>query len=176
MSLTKIYCVRHLATEWNKKNILQGSADIPILKESKSIPANLPSSISTESMPVFVSTYIRTFQSAMCYGFTNVTISSYLDEIDFGYYEGRSKDLLLRDKNAKWRDDPFNGCLKDSLNNLECRIDAFINLLKKENINECLIFGHGAWIRLAIAKYRMNKKEAMNTFIINNSQIEEIVC
>ena len=168
MSGIKVYAIRHLQTDWNKKNLLQGSTDIPIIKK---INVELNEEVlKLVNLPAFSSTLLRTQQTALLYGFSEVKISKYLDEMNFGDFEGKDKYNLQKNKEAKWEDNPFYGSLAIELQELEKRIDSFKNLLRSSNINEAVVFGHGAWIRLAIAKYKLRNKNLINTFKVENSE------
>lgn len=168
MSGIKVYAIRHLQTEWNGKNLLQGSTDIPII-DNKNLELN-KDLLKLSNLPAFSSTLIRTQQTALCYGFSEVKTSEYLNEMNFGDFEGKDKHHLLINKEAKWEKNPFCGSLSSNLLELEERIHSFKCLLKSSNIHEVVVFGHGAWIRLAIAKYKLNNKNLMNTFKIENAE------
>lgn len=170
----KIYLIRHLPTEWNKKGKLQGSRDIPIdLTLVKNYQAEIQKNqqVLTKVKPfqhVLASSLVRTQQTAKIYGYIAET-DSLLDELDFGIYEGRPKSSLLGDYIHDWYYNPEAICLGESLVSFKKRIVAFID--KYKTVDNLLVFGHGSWIRALLSIHKTNSLREMNQITIKNNQL-----
>lgn len=87
--------VRHLPTEWNKKQLLHGKRDIPILPVTEETITSIQSNLERlKKQPSFdialASTLQRTQQTAALYGI-QPEIDGLLDELDFGPFEEKQK-------------------------------------------------------------------------------------
>jgi probable phosphoglycerate mutase len=163
----KVYLVRHLATPWNAKGVLQGRKDISI--DGVSGGCECSQSKLPIGVKVFTSELVRTQQTAKVYGFSDYEINSLLNEFDFGDFEGRPKSDLLAWNDCAWRDSPSSVCLGESILHLKRRIFDFLSLYLEEP--EILIFGHGCWIRLLYSCYLIGTEAIMNRLCIENGQV-----
>lgn len=167
----EITLIRHLPTEWNRKQKLQGKKDIPLLpiseKERIEINKNLEI-INTQSYDyVLSSNLIRTKQTADLYGFTP-TPEPLLNELDFGPFEGKSKEELLQKHGVQWIENPVILNLGESVLNLENRINLFLD--KYKEASSILAFGHGSWIRACKSYFKYGHINHMNKIIVRNNE------
>jgi len=168
----QITLIRHLPTEWNKKEMLQGRKDIAIsavtdeaLKEisnNKQILETLP-----PTDLVLASTLSRTHQTARLYGYEPES-ERLLDELDFGPFEGKSKQELRERFGDLWTDSPRELVLGESLKNLEQRIEVFLE--KYHPYHHILVFGHGSWIRAMVSYWQYGNINHMNKITVGNNQ------
>lgn len=169
-----ITLIRHLPTEWNKKQKLQGRQDIdisiPTEEFIKGIHSNqkLLKKIAPFDL-VLASTLKRTRQTANLYGFEPES-EALLDELDFGPFEGGPKERLTEALGDKWIESPKGLVLGESLENFEKRITAFLE--KYRTYSNILVFGHGSWIRGMISYNRFDDINRMNKIhFLNNACI-----
>ena len=167
--------IRHLPTSFNKKGLLQGKIDNPILpiseKENKIIKKNLNFIRSTYSNPkIIVSELKRTQETALIYGFESYTIDTRLNELDFGSYEGKEKSLLIFE-NPDWLTTPLTLRFGEEMKSFNSRVVDFLESTKKE---ELVVFGHGAFIRAAISISNYGCISKMNQIEIKNNQLIRI--
>jgi len=101
-----LYFIRHLPTEWNNKGILQGHNDISITSISEEnnflIKNNLLEIESIEFDIVLISKFIRTEETALAYNITEFQSEILLNELNFGKFEGKPKELMLKEISDKW--------------------------------------------------------------------------
>lgn len=167
----EITLIRHLPTQWNEQQILQGTRDIPILPISSS---DLKKAKENQQLLqeqnfdlVLCSTLQRTRQTAEAYGFESMA-EALLDELDFGPFEGRAKHELFKEHGRAWVDHPSTLMLGESVANLEKRITLF---LKKYNHSKhLLVFGHGSWIRALISYHKYGHLNNMNKRSVQNNE------
>ena len=90
-----------------------------------------------------------------------------LDELDFGPFEGDSKETLVETLGEQWFENPKRLVLGESLENLENRI---VNFLDKYMIfSNILVFGHGSWIRGIISYNQFGDINRMNKITFSNN-------
>lgn len=168
----EITVIRHLPTEWNRQQKLQGRQDISILPVTEAIEKEITKNQQLlKSLAPFdlilASTLIRTHETANLYGY-RPEAESLLDELDFGPYEGRRKDELTHDYGQQWVETPKEIVLGESIAQLENRIVLFLK--KYQEYNHILIFGHGSWIRGLLSYCRYGDINNMNKVIVANNQ------
>jgi broad specificity phosphatase PhoE len=168
----QITLIRHLPTDWNKKQKLQGRQDIGISPLTGDIQKEIVLNqqfLKTHSPFEFVlaSTLKRTHQTAQLYGYKCET-EGLLDELDFGPFEGLSKEKLIKEYGDKWADNPKELVLGESIKNLEERIVSF--LAKYKESTNILVFGHGSWIRAIISYHQYGHINNMNKITVNNNE------
>ena len=169
----KIFLIRHLETALNTKKILQGRRDIPILTPSSSTQKQISKNRRLlEDVNGFDHTLIsrlkRTRMTAELYAAENITVEPLLDELDFGSYEGRKKEILLAEQKL-WFTDPASLTLGEPLLFLENRVAQFLK--KYKEAKTILAFGHGAWIRAFVSYVEHGNIGKMNSLEIANNQI-----
>jgi len=169
----KLYLIRHLPTEWNKKNLLQGKKDISILNISNEDKLQMEKNlqlIDTQRFDkVLTSTLKRTQQTASMYGYDVFQAEPLLDELNFGIFEGLPKSKLIEDTNNSWIEDPKTLVLGESLQSFEDRLILFLS--KYRRYKKILIFGHGAVIRALISINNSTNIDSMNKIEIQNNSI-----
>lgn len=169
--------VRHLPTEWNKKQLLQGKRDIPLLPVTEetitSIQRNLEKLKKQPSFDIaLASTLQRTQQTAALYGI-QPEIDGLLDELDFGPFEGKTKATLFRQDGENWLADPQKSILRTNIEDLEERIKLFLEKYKK--YHHVFVFGHGSWIRAMLSFVQFGNLKQMNRLTVENNMLIQIL-
>jgi broad specificity phosphatase PhoE len=167
----QITLIRHLPTEWNVNTWLQGRQNIKILpmteRDQLEMVKNQNNLIRLQPFDIILaSTLKRTQQTAKMYGM-NVVTEPLLDELDFGKFEGRPKEELLRELGESWLENPRELQLGESVIHLENRIVDFIK--KYISYDNILIFGHGSWIRAFISLVQNGHINGMNRIHVSNN-------
>lgn len=169
----KIYIIRHLETEYNKKGVLQGRWDIPILapsaKTRKQINKNKKLLDEVGRFDhILISQLQRTRMTAELYTNEKLAVEPLLDELDFGCYEGFTKEAFLAEQ-TQWLTNPLSMTLGESLLAFQCRVSQFIQ--KYTGAKTLLAFGHGAWIRAFLSYVEHGNINKMNSIEVINNQI-----
>lgn len=164
--------IRHLPTEWNKNQKLQGKRDIEISLVTEDVLAGIEENKRLLKLlapfdRVLASTLKRTHQTAYLYGYTCET-EALLDELDFGVFEGEPKVKLLERYKDSWIEKPEELVLGESLQNFAGRIVSFLEKYKDQK--NVLVFGHGSWIRAAVSLSRFGHINNMNKIMVENNE------
>lgn len=167
-----ITLIRHLPTEWNKKQKLQGRKDIDIITNTAEFQDGIQANqeILKEMAPfdlVLASALNRTQQTAKLYGF-KPEIEGLLDELDFGPFEGIHKEKLFQAYGEKWVENPRELILGESIINLENRVISFLG--KYRLYDTILVFGHGSWIRAIMSYHHFGDINQMNKVTLLNNE------
>jgi len=145
----KLIIVRHFPTKWNIKGLLQGKRDISVIdvcaQEIAEIRSLLHELLEEEPDIILVSSLSRTQQSAKILGFNDYQIEPELDELDFGEFEGLSKDELINRYGDNWSVSPGDMVLGEPVIKLKDRIRKILDKYSDKKVILC--FGHGAWMR-----------------------------
>ncbi|MBM7585584.1 putative phosphoglycerate mutase [Bacillus pakistanensis] len=168
----QITFIRHLPTQWNEKTWLQGRRDIGLspITEIFQEGINHNQQLLKMLIPfdlVLASTLKRTHQTAHLYGYQAET-EALLDELDFGPFEGRTKEKLHEEYGEKWIENPKELVLGESIMNLEERIKLFLD--KYKEANNVLVFGHGSWIRAIVSYIQYGHINKMNQITVANNE------
>ncbi|RTR35996.1 phosphoglycerate mutase family protein [Robertmurraya yapensis] len=167
----EITLIRHLPTKWNLQAKLQGKRDIPILPISEDVQEKIHHNLQLlegkSFEHVLSSTLTRTRQTAQVYGFDTKS-EPLLDELDFGPFEGRTKEELILQYGRLWSENPRELVLGESLLNLEKRIILFLE--KYKEATNILAFGHGSWIRALSSYYQHGHINQMNQVTVLNNE------
>lgn len=161
----ELLLVRHLPTEWNETGRLQGRADLPIARSAEFDSEVLQRIQGFGPDVSWCSTLRRSRDSARAAGVRDYRESALLDELDFGPFQGVPKEVLMRETEGRWHSRPFSTPLGPALLDLEKRVGAFLELCVATGSRH-LVFGHGAWIRLAVMTVRGLDRDRMNTLEI----------
>ncbi|GAB6037209.1 hypothetical protein JCM15519_17680 [Fundidesulfovibrio butyratiphilus] len=158
--------IRHLPTAFTLERRLMGRRDeplAPLTEEARQgIARNLALLARGDRIEaVYTSTLKRTRQTARAYGFAAHEPTPLLDELDFGQYEGLSKDQFEIATGGLWKTAPHRLTLGEPLDALCQRVEAFLCLVSKRK-GPVLAFCHGAWMRAAIALVRHGDARLMN--------------
>jgi broad specificity phosphatase PhoE len=102
---------------------------------------------------VITSSLKRTQQTAQLYDYTEFTIESLTNELNFGEFEGQDFQLFQKTVGTQWLTNPQQLILGETLIDFENRINTFLN--KYQSYSQLLLFTHGVWTRglLSIIKY-----------------------
>jgi len=167
--------IRHLQTPLNQQKILQGQRDEEILTPSQSVKQSITQNqhIISQHAPfekVLVSNLKRTLMTAQAYGYdaSQCIIEPLLVELNFGPFEGKTKQDLLQVHGDQWVNDPGGLTLGEPLTELAERIRTF---LQKYQHNNILVFGHGSWMRALISLHEQGDLSTMNKMTIANNQL-----
>lgn len=171
--------IRHLPTAYNQQGLLQGKRDEPILPLT-ALNEDLLAALEKNKIvlsefvieTVLCSTLKRTHQTAIAHHYSSFTIDPLLNELDFGCYEGKSRQQLLKDHGEQWQHDPTNLVLGESMQHFSQRIQDFFEKYQKDAQNSnVLAFTHGAWIRAARALWVTGSLKSMNENKIANNEL-----
>ena len=168
----QITFIRHLPTEWNERTLLQGKRDThlmpvtsfnrnKILDNKKQLEKVRPFDL------VLASSMKRTQQTANHYGYEG-RIEPLLDELDFGEFEGKPKDEIIKKYGDIWFENPREITLGERMTDLEKRINTFLN--KYQDYSNILVFGHGSWIRAFLSYVRFGHINEMNKITVENNE------
>lgn len=165
--------IRHLPTDYNVQGLLQGKLDIPIAPLNDELQARITENCEQlkSYQPfehILCSPLIRTQQTAAAHGY-QATTEALLQELDFGPYEGKTRDAMLREIGNAWFDDPASVELGESMNTLLKRIQQFFT--QYQNQGNVLAFTHGAWMRAARAWSEQGTLKTMNLSPIPNNAL-----
>lgn len=168
----QITLIRHLPTEWNNQQRLQGQRDIKISSPSKEILQGiLENKKDLEQQEPFdyilSSTLKRTKQTAALYGYKPKP-EPLLDEFDFGPFEGKEKELLLKVHGDKWNESPSELTFGEGMSHLHQRILTFLE--KYKHSANLLLFSHGTWTRALISFHHYGHIDNMNKLVVHNNQ------
>ncbi len=169
--------IRHLPTKWNNEQKLQGKKDrkIASLSEEDEIIIRGNKEILKKLSPpdiVLTSTLQRTKQTAEIYGY-KAKEEPLLDEIDFGKFEGKTREEFLEEVGLQWFTNPKRTVLGKQIEDLEERIQDFIEKYKQYDC--VLIFGHGAWMRAFISYIKNGHVIAMNLLSVKTNELVHLV-
>lgn len=174
----QITLIRHLPTEWNKYGRLQGQRDIPvsfedslqmepsILGNQKQIEQSGPFGI------VLASSLVRAQQTAEIYGYADAIIEPLLNELNFGAFEGRPKQDLIKHFSDDWFRQPLQIKLGESVADLENRVRLVLH--HYGDFQRVLIFGHGSWIRALLSINRYGNINHMNQVKVDNNELIQL--
>jgi len=171
--------IRHLATRYNQQGLLQGQRDEPILpltNNDQTLQTTLNANkVRLNNLPinqVLCSTLKRTQQTAAVYNYHETLVEPLLNELNFGFYEGKSRQQLLHDYGESWQNDPrdlvFGESMQDFLLRIQAYFEKYQHNLQYENI---LAFTHGAWMRAARAWWVTGSLQTMNQIKVANNEL-----
>lgn len=163
---TRLILIRHGETEYNRKKRYSGSTDIAInsvgIRQSKAVVDKLK----REHIDViYSSNKLRAKQSAkIMFPGKRIILSSKLAEIDFGVFEGLTRDQMISlypKVFASWIKHPYKARIPkaETLLQLCKRISAEINkIVRNSNGKNIAIVFHGAAISVFI-NYILHKRD-----------------
>lgn len=176
LDFMKLFLIRHQKTLWNLEGKLQGRFDKNDIIRDKDfyfrIKKNKEILRSVKNLTVCSSPMLRAKNTAHEYGFYNFEIEEDLKEYDFGIWEGKLKQELMKDYSEEWlyRFPSFQG--GESFETLQARIT---NVLNKYTLYENVVFfTHGVVCRYIVSiayGYDINK---MNQIVIKNNEMIEL--
>jgi broad specificity phosphatase PhoE len=166
--------VRHLPTAWNHEERLQGRRDVSVQRPYHLDPAVVDRLDAFADAPAACSTLRRTRETAEAYGRPDAVPSPLLDELDFASFEGRSRSELIAETAGLWLANPFECSLGPSLRDLDARQDAFLLDVRRRG-SDTVLFGHGVWIRLLVAKVQLGDVRLVNSVDVGPGALWEVV-
>lgn len=159
--MLNVYLLRHGETEWNADgNRYCGRTDIP-LTEKGMMQAGLAhaqlKNISIDA--VYASPLRRAVHTAqIASGKNEVVTDERLIEVDFGNWEGKTKEVFIAEDPAlwqRWMDDPGNtkaGGVGETANEVVDRVNRFFeSVLKERPSGNILVVGHNGINRLFLS-------------------------
>ncbi len=174
----ELVLIRHLATEYNQKGILQGTRDIPVLEPATAdilqIKNNKQLLLKYKTFDtILASEYKRTIKTAEYYGYDKeIQVEKLLNELNFGSYEGRTRAELISDHGELWLHKPQLLILGEPLIQLADRVLKFI--YQYQDKHHVLVFGHGSWMRAVYSICEHGNIDKMNQLTINNNEILQL--
>jgi alpha-ribazole phosphatase/probable phosphoglycerate mutase len=151
----KITWVRHGQSTWNAEGKWQGHTDVPLSELGRQQATALGRRLrSLRFDAVYSSDLTRSRQTCeLALPKANTILDARLREINFGMYEGKSRDTLTTseaDAVKTWWVEPYRNKLQggESMACLNTRVSEFLAELPDEC--EVVIFTHGGVIRNAI--------------------------
>lgn len=166
--------IRHLATAMNQAGLLQGQRNelvlTPGLEDLTAIACNRRLLSRYPSFDaILISSLRRTRMTAEYYGLAKeCRVEPLLDELNFGPFEGRPKTEMLAELGSSWRHEPQRLVLGEPLSRLEFRVREFLETYQGQLV---LAFGHGTWIRAAVAIATDGNISRMNQLAIANNEL-----
>jgi probable phosphoglycerate mutase len=169
--------IRHLPTEWNERGLLQGQSDSPVLEITPASEAAIRENLDRIRRlgpfdTVLTSELRRTQTTAAIYGFDSFTPEPLLNELDFGEWEGRTRDEFYAAFGDRWFADPLGLVLGESLADFQSRIARFLEKYRRHT--SVLAFSHGSWMRALRSIRAHGDIRAMNIGWIENSELLEV--
>ena len=172
----ELLLIRHLPTRYNNSGLLQGRLDIdiePPNQEQRLRIAENRRKIQQHGPVdrVLCSSLNRTAQTALAYGYAehDCIREPLLDELDFGCYEGNSRQQMQDALGEAWRQSPQTLTLGEPVLALQQRITAFLK--KYAQSERLLLFTHGAWTRALLSYSRLGNISSMNRITVNNNHL-----
>lgn len=156
--MIKLYLVRHGETEANQQGVYYGRHDVPLTEKGILQSQRLAKKLVNESFEcIIISSLQRTRQTAELFDVdsdTEMKVFSEFDELDFGDWEGKHYQELIKNDNehyAAWCNDwinqaPPNG---ESFRQFMSRIEYGLNnLLASQPDGSILFVGHQGVLRV----------------------------
>lgn len=151
----KITWIRHAQSTWNAQGIWQGHTDVPLSELGQAQARALAPRLAKKAFDlVYSSDLERCRQTAeLALPQVEALTDIRLREINFGIYEGKSKETLTPEEAEavqRWWIEPYREKLEkgESMTCLNLRLEDFLAALPNES--EVAIFTHGGVIRNAI--------------------------
>ena len=155
-----IYLLRHGQTEWNVGGRYLGRTDIPLSEKGISQAQDAAKQLSGISFTAIYSSPLeRAFHTAQIVGGGKPVISDdRLLETDFGAWEGKTKDEIMKDDAViveSWEDDPSNtkaGTTGETALDLIKRVAGFFHSLHQQyQEGNILVVAHNGVNRFYLA-------------------------
>ena len=181
----KLYIIRHGETDWNKVKRIQGQTDIPLNAYGEELARITAEGLKDVQFDyIFSSPLIRAYKTAeILRGSRNVEIltDERLKEMDFGTYEGTTKDERPEDCALgtffKHPEDYFPDNNAETIDSIVKRAGAFLDekIYPLEAVNpnfNILIAGHGALNKaLMTALIHLERKDYWGGAVQKNCSI-----
>lgn len=154
--------IRHGETVWNTQGRYQGNTDIQLSELGRKQAALLAERLQTVQIDhIYASPLSRAYDTAMETAKLKgmeVTVDERLRELDFGVWDGLTRDELAEkfgDSYKDYRKEPFHYPFpgEGSLNHAKFRVGMAIEEIKEKYYNTdqtVAVFAHGGILKLAI--------------------------
>lgn len=174
MNKKNIYVIRHGQTDWNLKEIIQGTKDIPLNDNGRKQANELKDVLKNVSFDKIISSPLkRAFETAQIVNKDNIPINKDIRLIERGYgkLEGFSQydlDKFNCTPEKLWSYDlNYSDYQVESINLLLARVSELLNeLIDRGNFENLLISTHN--ITSIAIKYYFEGKNNKNYFKIND--------
>lgn len=169
----RVYIIRHGETEYNRRGILQGNINSPLLEESIDKAKELNKWASSINFDMVMSSNLnRAFDTAKIIIDNKYDISKNKDisEMTFGYWQGKTKEEIFQSEPDKEQYHNYffapnnykniNG--GESFSDIVERANNFIETLKnmeKDGKKDILVVTHGAFIKAVAMVVKENPIE-----------------
>jgi broad specificity phosphatase PhoE len=165
-----IYLCRHGDTAWSGERRLAGRTDLPLTEQGEQNARQLGERLkSIQFDRVISSPLLRARRTAELAGFADAVIDPRLIEMNFGQYDGRTREEIIRERPG-WtylRDGSPGG---ETAADLGRRADAVLSDLlgRKETV---LIFGHSVILRVLTARWLTLPATAGGHFMLSPASL-----
>ena len=147
--------VRHAQSTWNAQGLWQGHTDVPLSEQGEREATALRDWLAGSTFDaVYCSDLLRCRQTCqLALPDVEMMIDPRLREINFGVYEGKSRETLTPEEAEavrRWWVEPYKEKLEggESMNCLNLRVSDFLTGLPEEC--HIAVFTHGGVIRNAV--------------------------
>lgn len=151
----KIVLVRHGQTEWSRDGRHTGRTDIGLTDQGRAEAALVaPTLEGWKFTKVFSSPLSRALDTARLAGIGDgIVIDDLLVEWDYGDVEGRTNDEIQRERPgwSKWTASAIEG--GETATDVGSRADAAIEQLMSTDDGSVLVFAHGHFLAVLIARW-----------------------
>lgn len=181
--MLKIYLLRHGETAWNAdENRYCGRTDLPLTKKGIRQAELVHDKLKDQTFDlVFASPLKRAIETArIVTGKEDIQTDKRLIEIDFGKWEGKSKEVFISENEElwnKWITDPTEvkaGGTGESAGEVVARVDDFFqSIVKKEDNKKILIGGHNGINRLYLSYKLGMPLKNYRKFFLDNASVTE---
>jgi probable phosphoglycerate mutase len=160
MTATRVYLVRHGATELSAEDAFAGETDVPLSDIGREQLKKLAERLAGEPIAAFYASPLgRTMETARILAAphgTPVTPKEGLREISHGHWEGKTRATVEKDyprEYALWEADPFSFAPPDGETGLDVTaraLPALLQVVAAHPGEQVLVASHKATIRLLI--------------------------
>ena len=152
MKEVQIYLCRHGETAWTLSGQHTGVTDIPLTENGKEQAVLLGDRLQkVHFTKVFSSPRIRALETCKIAGFKDVTLDSDLQEVNYGKYEGLTRNEI-RKTDPNWHLFVNGAPSGETLAAASARADRFLSHLKALQGN-IAIFSHGHFSRILALRW-----------------------
>lgn len=179
--MTRLLLIRHGQTMWNSLRRYQGQTDVPLNEDGIKQALSLSKRLKNEKIDAIYSSDLeraeKTAEAVARYHNLKVNKMKSLREINFGIWEGKTYDDLLRDcpdVAYSWFDDPEETIIPEaeSLQQVRDRALKAIDEIVKNHPNETvLVVSHGVTLSTIICSILEMRLKNMRKIKLGNTGI-----
>ena len=159
----KVILVRHGETDWNRNARFQGQTDVPLSETGKMQAEKVGERLADEHISALYSSDLsRAYETAQTIARSHnleVRQDPALREINFGLWEGMSRDIIVgehKDLYQQWLENPMETRTPDGENFFEVQQRALHSLRKIAESHQdetVVVVAHGGLIKAVICEY-----------------------